>query len=164
MALNAKTDPNYVPKRINGKFAPGWSGNPGGSLEATRRSFNKDFLLALAADFKKHGAAAIEKVRKQQPAAYMKICALLVPREMKVEHSGGVKAMSDEELEAAIELIKEMLAQQTKVIEGTADTVALPAPDVVPDGPNKVMDAADTAVGTRKRKPENGRVPSPAGM
>ena len=42
MALNAKTDQNYVPKRINGKFAPGWSGNPGGSLEATRRSFNKD--------------------------------------------------------------------------------------------------------------------------
>jgi hypothetical protein len=57
---------HYVPKRINGKFAPGYSGNPGGSLEATRRSFNKDFLLAL--DFKKHGAAAIEKVRKQQPA------------------------------------------------------------------------------------------------
>ena len=46
MALNAKTDPNYVPKRINGKFAPGYSGNPGGSLEATRRSFNKDFLIA----------------------------------------------------------------------------------------------------------------------
>ena len=38
-------------------------------MEATRRSFNKDFLLALAADFKKHGAAAIEKVRKTQPAA-----------------------------------------------------------------------------------------------
>jgi hypothetical protein len=134
MALNAKTDPNYVPKRINGKFAPGWSGNPGGSLEATRRSFNRDFLLALAADFKKHGAAAIEKVRKQQPAAYMKICALLVPREMKLEHSGGVKAMSDEELEAAIELIKELIAQRdaganAKVIEGEAEVVpSLPAP------------------------------------
>src|SRR5262249_53273452 len=58
-----------------------------GSLEATRRSFNKEFLLALAADFKKHGAAAIEKVRKTQPAAYIKICALLVPREMQIEHS-----------------------------------------------------------------------------
>src|SRR5215831_10187316 len=67
-----------------------------GSLEATRRSFNKDFLLALAADFKKHGAAAIEKVRKQQPAAYMKICAHLVPREMQIEHSGTIKQMSDE--------------------------------------------------------------------
>ena len=31
MALNAKANPNYVAKRINGKFAPGWSGNPGGS-------------------------------------------------------------------------------------------------------------------------------------
>ena len=76
--------------------------NPGGSLEATRRSFNKDFLLALAADFKKHGAAAIEKVRKTQPAAYMKICALLVPREMKAEHAGGVKAMTEEQIVDAI--------------------------------------------------------------
>jgi hypothetical protein len=134
MALNAKTDPNYVPKRINGKFAPGWSGNPGGSLEATRRSFNKDFLLALAADFKKHGAAAIEKVRKTQPAAYMKICALLVPREMKiVEHAGGVKAMSDEQIEEAIAAIQAMLAaragETAKVIEGEAEVVpALPRP------------------------------------
>jgi hypothetical protein len=101
MALNAKTDPTYSPKRINGKFAPGYSGNPGGSLEATRRSFNKDFLLALAADFKQHGASAIEKVRKQQPATYMKICALLVPRELEVTHSGRVKAMTDEQIEAA---------------------------------------------------------------
>jgi hypothetical protein len=134
MALNAKTDPNYVPKRINGKFAPGWSGNPGGSLEATRRSFNKDFLLALAADFKKHGAAAIEKVRKTQPAAYIKICALLVPREMKLEHSGGVKAMTDEQIEGAIAAIEAWMAARMageggKVIEGEAEVVpSLPAP------------------------------------
>jgi hypothetical protein len=133
MALNAKTDPTYSPKRINGKFAPGVSGNPGGSLEATRRSFNKDFLLALAADFKKHGAAAIEKVRKQQPAAYMKICALLVPREMKVEHAGGVKAMSDEQIEQAIAAIQAMLdaraGDAAQVIEATAEAVpALPRP------------------------------------
>ena len=134
MALNAKTDPNYVPKRINGKFAPGWSGNPGGSLEATRRSFNKDFLLALAADFKKHGAAAIEKVRKTQPAAYMKICALLVPREMRLEHSGGVKAMTEDQIVDAIAAIEAWMAAQkagegAKVIEGEAEVVpSLPAP------------------------------------
>ena len=133
MTLNAKTDPNYVPKRINGKFAPGWSGNPGGSLEATRRSFNKDFLLALAADFKKHGAGAIEKVRKTQPAAYMKICALLVPREMKVEHAGTIKQMSDEQIEEAIAAIRAMLDVRAddaaQVIEGEAEVVpSLPAP------------------------------------
>jgi 2-oxoglutarate dehydrogenase complex dehydrogenase (E1) component-like enzyme len=106
--------------------------NPGGSLEATRRSFNKDFLLALAADFKKHGAAAIEKVRKQQPAAYMKICALLVPREMKVEHSNALKNLTDEQLDAMINYLKASLEAQvqgaevidSKVIDGAA----LPAP------------------------------------
>ena len=133
MALNAKTDPTYSPKRINGKFAPGWSGNPGGSLEATRRSFNRDFLLALAADFKKHGAAAIEKVREQQPAAYMKICALLVPREMQIERSGTIKQMSDEQIEEAIAAIRAMLDVRAddaaQVIEGEAEVVpSLPAP------------------------------------
>jgi 2-oxoglutarate dehydrogenase complex dehydrogenase (E1) component-like enzyme len=102
-------------------------------LEATRRSFNKDFLLALAADFKKHGAAAIEKVRKTQPAVYVKICAFLVPREMKLEHSGGVKAMTDEQIDDAIAAIKAWMATQAgeaaKVIEGGAEVVpSLPAP------------------------------------
>ena len=127
MALNAKTDPTYLPSRINGKFAPGHSGNPGGSLEATRRSFNKDFLLALAADFKQHGASAIAKVREQQPGTYMKVCALLVPREMRIEHNQGVKAMSDEELERGIEAIRAMLAardagENAKVIEAVEES------------------------------------------
>jgi hypothetical protein len=49
-------------------------------------------------------------VRKNQPAAYMKICALLVPREMKVEHAGGLKALSDEQLDQAIAALREMIA------------------------------------------------------
>ena len=102
-------------------------------MEATRRSFNKDFLLALAADFKKHGAAAIEKVRKTQPAAYMKICALLVPREMQIEHSSTIKQMSDEQIEEAIAAIRAMLDVRAddaaQVIEGEAEVVpSLPAP------------------------------------
>jgi hypothetical protein len=87
----------------------------------------------LAADFRKGGPEAIAKVRQQQPAAYMKICALLVPREMRVEHSGGVKAMTDEQLEAGIEAIQRMLeartpGDQARVVEGVAEPVALPAP------------------------------------
>jgi len=157
MALNAKTDPNYVPKRINGKFAPGWSGNPGGSLEATRRSFNRDFLLALAADFKKHGAAAIEKVREQQPAAYMKICALLVPREMKLEHAGGVKAMTEDQIVDAIAAIEAWMAAQkagegAKVIEGEAEVVpSLPAPGTPTTG-NERSACSQTAATYRKRQ------------
>jgi hypothetical protein len=111
----------------------GRGGNPGGSLEATRRSFNKDFLLALAADFKQHGASAIEKVRKQQPAAYMKICALLVPKELKVETTGRIEQLTDEQLDAAIAFFEEMIERRageaTKVIENEAEAVpSLPAP------------------------------------
>ena len=58
------------------------------------------------------GAAAIEKVRKTQPAAYMKICALLVPREMKLEHSGSVKEMTDQQIDDAIAAIKQMIAER----------------------------------------------------
>jgi hypothetical protein len=77
----------------------------------------------------------IARVARDQPAAYMKICALLVPREMKVEHGGGIKAMSTEQIERAIELIKDMLAQReaeanAKVIEGEA-MPSLPAPTAV---------------------------------
>jgi len=124
-------------------------------------------MQALLLNFRQHGKKAIEKVARNQPAVYLKILALLVPRETKVEHSGGVKAMTDEQIEAAIEAIQNMLEQRagegTKVIEGTAETIPLPAPDVVPDGPNKVMDAVDTAVGARKRKLRKGTAPLPAG-
>ena len=76
--------------------------------------------------------------------------------------------MSDEQLEAGIEAIQAMLAtralsDRAKLIEGIAETVALPAPDPddKPKRPNKVMDAADNAIGSQERKPRK-RVPSPA--
>jgi hypothetical protein len=74
------------------------------------------------AAFRQGGREAIDKVMRTQPAAFLKLLVLLVPREMKVEHSGGVKAMSDEQLEAGIEAIQAMLAARdaganAKVIE-----------------------------------------------
>jgi hypothetical protein len=161
------TGPKVINGRINGRFAPGFSGNPGGSPEATRRAFNKRFLLDLAEDWQQHGREVLERVRRESPASYLKVCGMLVPKEMRVEHSQVLKNMTDEEIDAAIAAVREMLAvragDEVKVIDGTAETVALPAPDIVRDGPNKVMDAADTAVGARKRRPGKGRVPSPAG-
>ena len=53
----------------------------------------------------------------------MKICARLVPREMKVEHGNPLKKLTDEELEAMIEHLKasiEVQAQRAKLIEGEA--------------------------------------------
>jgi hypothetical protein len=83
--------------------------------------------------FRRGGRAAINKVMKQQPAVFLKLLVLLVPREMKVEHSGGVKAMTDEQLEQGIEAIRAMLAAReagasAKVIEAMPEPAALQAP------------------------------------
>ena len=61
----------------------------------------------------------------------------MVPREMRVEHTGGVKSMSDDELERAIEAIRAMLEAKipgdgAKVIDAVPEPVALPAPSRKP--------------------------------
>ena len=122
---------------LTGRYAKGFSGNPGGSPEATGRAFNKDFLVALARDFQAHGEQVLARVRRESPAAYLKVCAMLVPRELKVEHTGGVKAMSDEELERGIEMITAMLAARdagasARVIDAVPVPVALPAQSCKP--------------------------------
>ena len=117
-------------------FRPGLSGNPLGNRHHTRHLLNQEFIQALLLHFREHGKKAIEKVAREQPAAYLKILALLVPREMKLEHSGGVKAMSDEQIEEAIEAIQTMLAaragEAAKVIEGAAELPRSRLPEAIP--------------------------------
>ena len=154
-------------------FAPlGGSGNPRGPYAPSRERarFSAEFIGALLRDFRQGGAKAIERVRRTQPAAYMKICALLVPKEMKLEHSG----LTDEQLEQAIAALESMIAAKAsegaKVVEGSAALAALPAPEAQSSEealeakpkrkPNRLMMEADTAIGPRERKPR--KVPSPA--
>jgi hypothetical protein len=119
-------------------FKQGVSGNPHGNRHRTRHLLNQEFMQALLLNFRHEGKKAIEKVARNQPGVYLKILALLVPRETKVEHSQGVKAMSDEQIEEAIEFIQTMLAaragEAAKVIEGTGEPAALPAPNAPSSG------------------------------
>jgi hypothetical protein len=156
------------PELSRTKFDFGIALYPGGSPEATRRAFNKHFLTDLAQDWQQHGREVLERVRRESPASYLKVCAMLVPKEMKVEHSQSLKNMTDEQLDAAIAAVREMLEEragdEAKVVEGTAEAVALPAPAGLEQPkrkPNRLMMEADTAIGPRERKPRK-RVPSPA--
>jgi len=130
-------------------------------------------MQALLLHFRQHGKKAIEKVAREQPAVYVKILALLVPREMQIEHTNRIKQMTDEEIEQAIEAIQTMLAaragEAAKVIEGSVEPAALPAPNgPSPEAaleatleptkrkPNRLMMEADTAIGPRVRKTRKG--------
>src|SRR5262249_48516894 len=137
--MHAKPNRDTVPQvsngRINGRFAPGYSGNPGGSPDRARKALNAETIAELHKAFRRGGAEAIDKVMKNNPAMFLKLLVLLVPRELQVEHSSGLKAMTDEQLERGLEMLKEMLAKReaganAKVIEGEA-MPSLPAPTAV---------------------------------
>src|SRR5262245_5208974 len=149
-------------------FRQGVSGNPHGNRHRTRHLLNLEFMQAMLLHFRRDGKKVIERVARNQPGVYLRILGLLVPREMQIEHTNRIKQMTDEELEAAVELLQGMIdaklaGANAKLVEEIAEPVALPGPDVLPNSRNKVLDAADTAVGARKRKPGKSRVPSPAG-
>ena len=108
-------------------FVAGQSGNPGGSSARARRDLNADTIREMHRAFRDGGRQAIDKVMKQSPAIFLKLLVLLVPRELEVTHTGGLKQMSDEQLEAGIEAIQAMLAKRAgagedaKVIEGKVE-------------------------------------------
>jgi len=77
----------------------------------------------------------IARVAKHQPAVYLRCLTLLVPKEMKVEHQGGIKAMTDEQLDQALAALRQLLADreaqaQVALIDVTpsAAVPVLPAP------------------------------------
>jgi Family of unknown function (DUF5681) len=151
-------------------WQPGQSGNPAGRMRGSRNKLTEEVICALLRDFRQHGQKAVARVRQTQPAAYLKILALLVPREHKVERSNSIKDLTDEQLEDMIEYIKTSLEAQAggsiRVIEGTIESTTLPAtalPVLEPPKrkPNRLTMEVDTAIGPQERKPRK-RVPSPA--
>src|SRR5262249_49906280 len=129
------------------------SGNPAGRLRGSRNKLSEEVICALLRDFRQHGQKAVARVRQTQPAAYLKVLALLVPREHKVEHSNVIKSLSDQELEAMVEYLQTLLEPQAggsvRVIEGSIEPAAATAH--APKPKNRLMLEADTAVGSRER-------------
>lgn len=67
-------------------FKPGQSGNPAGRPKGARSKLGEAFLSALASDFDEHGIAAIQKVRDERPADYVKVIASILPKEITGEN------------------------------------------------------------------------------
>jgi len=141
----------------NNLWQPGVSGNPAGRVRGSRNKLSEEVICALLRDFRQHGQKAVARVRQTQPAAYLKILALLA-REHKIERSNVIKSLSDQELETMIEFIQSSLEAQAggpvKVIEETIEATAVgataPLVFASPKPKNRLMLEADTAVGPRQ--------------
>src|SRR5262249_35249974 len=130
----ANAPQKQVARTANGQIRPGVSGNAAGNVRRSRHALNADTIREMHAAFRRGGREAIDKVMRTQPAVFLKLLVLLVPRQMTLDTAGGVKAMTDEQLERTLEAINELMAQReaganAKVIEGEAEVVpSLPAP------------------------------------
>src|SRR5262245_2556523 len=121
-------------------------GNPAGRLRGSRNRLSEEVVCALLRDFRKHGEKAIARVREENPGMYLKVIAMVIPRQHKVEHRNPLSSLGDEELAAMVAYLEERIAQrvagdQAKLIEGDTvgttafqvDTKALPVPVKAPD-------------------------------
>ncbi len=60
-----------------------------------RHDLSNDFVQALAADWKEHGAATIEAVRQKTPDRYCELIAKVVPKEMLISADRRAVDFSD---------------------------------------------------------------------
>jgi len=66
--------------------------NLSGNVHRSRHALNADTIREMHAAFRQGGREAVDKVMRTQPAVFLKLLVLIVPRQMTLDHSGGVTA------------------------------------------------------------------------
>ncbi len=110
-------------------FQPGNPGRPRGS----KHKLGVEFFDALYRDFVENGVAVIAKVRENRPTEYLRVAAMVIPKEMTiVNETGQFSHLSDEELA--------QLARQEAAALGIefVPTAELSGPEARPRGGLKV--------------------------
>lgn len=74
----------------------------------TKKTLGDDFLAAVRADFRAHGASVIAEVRADKPDQYLKIVLSVLPREFDVAVN-HLDALSDEEIRSRIRGLEAVL-------------------------------------------------------
>lgn len=111
-----------------GVSVPG-SGRPKGS----RNKLGEAFLEDLFADWKEHGKKVLEDTRAQNPSAYMRVVASLLPKDVNLNVGIGDQ-LSDDDLALGLAAVRAAIAARgpttsgdgAKVIDGVVQAESVP--------------------------------------
>lgn len=118
------------PERDNGKFVTGKSGNVGGKPRETRNKLSGVFLRSLLSSFEKDGVSAIDKVIRTDPAAYLRVIASIIPKELEITNS--VEELTDDQLSEVIASLRSAISTGIVAQASGAKAIAEQTQDVPP--------------------------------
>ncbi len=102
--MSDRTDKKLTPEPRKRKapktaFKPGvdWTGNAAGRPKGIKNLIQRDYLMAMQADFMQFGVDAIVKMREKNPGRYIEAIGRLMPQ----EHS-----WDEEQAESFVEVLK----------------------------------------------------------
>ena len=91
-------------------FKKGQSGNPAGPKAGYRQAFSRAFVTSVARHFDQHGEEAIERVCRESPLGYLRMCASLVEHEVNLNKPfSHLDHLTDEQLIASIEQLNQQV-------------------------------------------------------
>lgn len=90
-------------------FKAGASGNPHGRPKGSRHKLQENFLKSLCDDFEENGVQAIQTMREEKPADYVRVIASLMPKQLEIERP--LQDMTDDELSDSIEALRRFISQ-----------------------------------------------------
>jgi hypothetical protein len=111
MSLVEQTAPAKPIAKTRSGFQKGVSGNPNGRPTAARQRFTQSFLTDLASTWQKQGKPCLDKLAKTDPATFVRVCASLIPKEVKLEASSPLSDLSEAELAALVSAAQRAVAQ-----------------------------------------------------
>ena len=89
----------------------------GGRIKGVRNKISQAFLEALSKDFDEHGGAAIKIMRVEQPAAYCKMLASILPQEFEITET-KLQSIPDAELDVLLSYAKRRITDHFGSGEG----------------------------------------------